>query len=248
MKLCIFIAGVLAPCLAAAPAILAQQPPATGPAQSSPAKPAPDTQKPAQNPPQSSGNPFPEDTATVPVMPNAKTAAQPEPEAGDAAVPVALPAQDFDPARSPDDADTGAASSSSSSSTESSSSVPDMDRLQPKDDEDAKRKGKGKDAPEFHETAANDIDVGNFELQRKNWKGALSRFQSAMVLDPENPEAFWGMAEAARHLGDFASARSYYQKVADYDPDSRHGKDAQKALKEPEIANAQNAAKGQPQK
>jgi Tfp pilus assembly protein PilF len=119
-----------------------------------------------------------------------------------------------------------------------------MDRLQPKDTEDAKRKGKN--GPEFHETAANDIDVGNFELQRKNWKGALSRFQSAMVMDPENPEAFFGMAEAARHLGDFANARSYYLKVVDYDPDSHHGKEAQKALKEPEIANAANAAKGQP--
>ncbi len=62
-----------------------------------------------------------------------------------------------------------------------------------------------------------------------------------MVLNPENPDAFWGMAEAARHLGDFASARSYYQKVFDYDPDSKHGKEARKALKDPEIANAQAA-------
>lgn len=246
MRLCILNCGVLACCLAAGPPILAQQQPAAGPAQSSPAKPAPGTQKPAQSSPQSGGNPFPEDTATVPVMPSTNTAAQPEPSTGDAGSRIPLPSQDSDPSRSPDDPDARAAGASGSSSTESSSNIPDMDRLQPKDNEDTKRKGKDKETPEFHETAANDIDVGKYELQRKNWKGALSRFQSAMVLDPENPEAFWGMAEAARHLGDFANARSYYQKVADYDPDSRHGKEARKALKEPEIANAQNAAKGQP--
>lgn len=176
-------------------------------------------------------------------MPNASTAAQPEAAAGGTAGRVLLPAQDLDPARSPDDADSTPAPEAGS---ESSSSVPGMDRMQPADNEDTKHKGTGKDAPEFHETAANDIDVGNFELQRKNWRGALSRFQSAMVLDPENPDAFFGMAEAARHLGDFADARSYYQRVVDYDPDSRHGKEARKALKDPQVAGAQSAAKSQP--
>ena len=43
-------------------------------------------------------------------------------------------------------------------------------------------------------------------------------------------------------LGNLADARANYEKVALYDPDSRHGKDARKALKEPEIANGKNAA------
>ena len=67
-----------------------------------------------------------------------------------------------------------------------------------------------------------------------------------MVLDPENPDVYWGLAEADRHLGNLADARANYQKVAEYDPDSRHGKEASKALKEPEIANGKNAAPGQP--
>jgi len=230
--------GMLAGCLAAAQSICSQQP---APQQQSPppANPQQPAQAPGQTPP--NNNPFPEDTGNVPVLPNAKTATAPEYSANEGAAHVNVPAGDADPARSPDDANAGMPESSGS---ESSSSVPDIDKMLPTDDEDRKHHGKG-DAPEYHETAANDIDVGNYELDRKNWKGALSRFQSAMVLDPENPDAFFGMAEAARHLGDFASARSYYQRVVDYDPDSKHGKEARKALKDPQIANAQ-AAKAPP--
>jgi hypothetical protein len=43
-------------------------------------------------------------------------------------------------------------------------------------------------------------------------------------------------------LGKLADARGYYQKVAEYDPDSRHGKDSIKMLKQPEIANAKAEA------
>ena len=212
------------------------------PAQS---KPTPAQQSPA--PSSTGGNPFPEDTTTVPVLPSASGGTAPDVPAAGSGAGLAAPAADSDPARSPDEAEAPAPATPGS---ESSSSIPDFNKLQPKDDESTKRKLSQDDASEYHETAGNDIDVGNFELDRHNWKAALSRFQSAMVLNPENPDAFWGMAEAARHLGDFASARSYYQKVYDYDPDSKHGKDARKALKEPEIANAKNtpAAQAQPQK
>ena len=47
-------------------------------------------------------------------------------------------------------------------------------------------------------------------------------------------------------MGNFAEARGYYKKVAEYDPDSRHGKEAIKALKAPEIANAKAAAPAAP--
>ena len=59
-----------------------------------------------------------------------------------------------------------------------------------------------------------------------------------MVLDPENPDVYWGLAEAERHLGQFAEAKANYLKVMEYDPDSRHSKDAKKILKEPEMTNA----------
>ena len=77
-----------------------------------------------------------------------------------------------------------------------------------------------------------------YYLDNKDWKAALSRFQSALVLDPDNPDVYWGLAEAERHLGNFADARANYQKVMDYDPGSRHAKEARKALQDPDFANA----------
>ena len=49
-------------------------------------------------------------------------------------------------------------------------------------------------------------------------------------------------------MGDYANARANYEKVIEYDPDSKHAKDAKKALKEPELANAKSAPVGQAQK
>ena len=101
------------------------------------------------------------------------------------------------------------------------------------------RKEKGQEANATpKEGPKEDENVGSYYLQSKDWKGALSRFESAMVLDPENPDVYWGLAEAERHLGQFAEAKANYLKVMEYDPDSRHSKDAKKILKEPEMTNA----------
>ena len=96
--------------------------------------------------------------------------------------------------------------------------------------------------PEHQETAAEDEKVGEYYLDQKNWKAALSRYESAVVLDPENPEVYWGLGEAQRHLGHLAEARGSYKKLVDYDPDSKHGKEAQKLLNGPELANAAGSA------
>lgn len=238
MSLWIAISCALAGCLSMPPTLQGQQQPAAGSGQSPQNAPADNTKKPQPN-----TNPFPEDTNNVPVLPTAKAGSEPEAAAPDEGR-VSLPARDSDPARSPDEAE---GASSSGSSSESSSDVPGMDNLIPKTDENAKEK---KEAPEFQETPGDDINVGQYYLERKDWRAALSRFQSALVLAPENAEVFWGLAESEHHLGDFADARTYYLKVMEYDPDSRHFKEAQKALKEPEIANAKPSAKtaaGSPQ-
>ena len=115
------------------------------------------------------------------------------------------------------------------------------DLLPPADDETqpGKRNRKGQlIEPEHQETAAEDESVGSYYLDNKDWRAALSRFQSALVLDPDNPDVYWGLAEAERHLGQFADARANYQKVMDYDPGSKHAKEAKKALQDPQIANA----------
>jgi hypothetical protein len=206
-------------------------------AQAAPANPAPAPATPAQ------GNDFPTDTTNVPVMPSKGTAPLPEGTYGgddSSNVPaprVPVPGVDQDPARSPDDVAADADASESSSSD----SRTGLERVLAgaDDDEPQSKHRKGKvDVPEHQETAAEDVQVGGYYLEKKNWKAALSRFESAMVLSPDDPQVYWGLAESERHLGDMAAARGYYQKVAEYDPDSRHGKDALKALKDPEIANA----------
>jgi len=234
---------VLAGCLALGSQGIAQAPAggdAGTPGQAKPAAPKPVA-------PQTGSNPFPEDTNSVPVL-----TAKPDSSTGDGGNGAAfsrtpLPEEDLDPVRSPDDA----VATPSAMDGGSSSSLAGLDRLLPGPDDDEKerdQKGKGTKRklavkePSQKEAASKDIEVGGYYLETKNWKAAESRFESAMVLDPDNPDVFWGLAEAERHLGNFADARTHYQTVLVYDPDSKHGKDARKELKDPEIANAKAVA------
>ncbi len=208
---------------------------AQAPAQ--PQKPA-ETQKPAP-PPQS--NPFPEDTGNVPLMPGGNAPAAPAP--ANASAPATLPQGDADPVRSPDDPP----SDNASEAQGFSSSATGLDNVMPPPDADVgHRKGKNGPAPEHQETAQEDEKVGAYYLDEKNWKAALSRYESAVVLDPENPEVYWGLGEAQRHLGKLGEAKAAYEKLLEYDPDSKHGKEAKKILKSPELASAPTASAKQP--
>jgi hypothetical protein len=204
-----------------------------------------DGQPSAQQPkPQDQGNPFPTDTNNVPVMPSHTAPDEPDNVPADTeGVRFSLPGHDADPVASPDDTSAGAGEQ------ESSSDVKALDSILPppgSDDETGKKGRKRSNVLEGppKESSKEDISVGNYYLDNKNWKGALSRFQSALVLAPDEPDVYWGLAECERHLGDFAAAKANYLKVIEYDPDSKHAKEAKKALKEPEIANAK-AAEGQ---
>jgi hypothetical protein len=196
-------------------------------------------QAPAQTQPPADANPFPGDTKNVPVMPTTITPDVPAASPDEAVDKMAAPFEDLDPVKSPDTADGG---TDIVQGRESSSDIKSMDSLLPTPgDDEPTGKGKHKNdalAGPPKETSKEDISVGNYYLDNKNWKAALSRFQSAMVLAPDEPEIYWGLAEANRYLGNFAEAKANYQKVVDYDPDSKHGKEAKKALKEPELANA----------
>ncbi len=228
-------AVVLAVYLTASGPVRAQSTPAQNPPANSQQNPPP----PAQN----GSNPFPGDTTSVPVMPSKGAAPLPEGTyGGDDSVRLPLPSDNTDPVRSPDDV---AAPADSGASDTWSSSQSGLQKILPSDNDDQPQGKKRKLAdqePEHQETSKEDIQVGGYYLESKNWKAALSRFESAMVLSPDEPEVYWGLAESDRHLGKFAEARTYYQKVLDYDPDGPHGKGARKALKDPEIANAKAAA------
>jgi tetratricopeptide (TPR) repeat protein len=198
----------------------------------------------AQKPAQADPNAFPENTDSVPLMPDKSTVDLPPGTFGDAdASSIPLPSGDADPVRSPDD---GKAESATGESSSNSGSLDDLLKEDDQPQPGGHRRMKvDKPEPVHTETAAEDLTVGKYYLDQKNWKAALSRLQSAMVLDPENPEVYWALAEADRHLGKFAEARANYEKVEEYDPDSKHAKEAAKALKDPEIANAKATPAGQ---
>jgi hypothetical protein len=210
----------------------------------------PQQQQPAQKPP-AEANPFPDDTTSVPVVPTTEQPASTPAAApdGSSAGLTNLLGNDSDPVHSPDDpvgGDTGSDGFSSSLTGGSDVNIPDETK--------PTKRRRGEEPQPLQrttaETAKQDESVGEFELSRKNFKAALSRFQSALVNDPDNPDVYWGLAEAQRGLGDFAGAKANYQKVVDYeDPESKHSKQAKKLLKSPELANAPAVSQnqGQPQ-
>lgn len=238
------IALVAGCCWMASLGARAQSAPPATPDNSQQNKPAPadkqqaNPQKPAGN----QANPFPEDTTTVPVVPTNGEPAAPPPDEDTAGAAARLPGQDSDPVRSPDDVEPD----SSASDSGFSSSLTGVDELKPPPDEKKTGKHAETEEPVHQETAAEDVNVGGYYLERKNWKAALSRFEAALVLAPDNPDVFWGIAEAERELGDFAKAKANYEKVMEYDPDSKHGKEAKKLLKDPEIAKAPAQAPNPP--
>ena len=155
---------------------------------------------------------------------------------------AAAPAVDKDPVRSPQDEAPGGSDSNSGFSSSQSG----LDNItNPPPDEPGRKGKKGDDSvlDTFpRETPKEDVNVGNYYMDNKDWRGALSRFESALVLAPDDPDVYWGLAECERHLGQFAEARANYLKVTEYDPGSHHAKEAQKALRDPEIANAKPAS------
>jgi hypothetical protein len=263
MRRIVYIVLVLAGCLAAAPHLLAQAP-AAGDTKGQ-SKPAGESQKPQSNSsqpgaaPQSSANPFPADTSTVPVMPSKIPPPLPqgtyrgeerEMERVPDSSPVPLRGEDVDPVRSPDDpAPEARSGSDADSSANSSSSLNGLEGLLPKPEDD--QPGKKKKLlvlkePTHQEASSKDIEVGDYYLDRKNWKAALSRFESALILDPENPEVYWGLAEAEHHLGYYAHAKAHYLQLLEYDPDGPHGRQARRELKDPALEKAQNGQPGPP--
>jgi len=79
---------------------------------------------------------------------------------------------------------------------------------------------------------AQDVKVGGFYLSNHDYKGAYDRFKEATRVDPENPDAVFGLAEAARGLKLSAEAADNYRIYLDAVPDGPKAKAARKALAE----------------
>lgn len=80
--------------------------------------------------------------------------------------------------------------------------------------------------------AADDVHVGQFYLNREDYKGAYARFKEATLADPENPEAVFYLAEAARRMNHRDEAVTNYQLYLAALPDGPKAKEAHKALRD----------------
>jgi tetratricopeptide (TPR) repeat protein len=80
--------------------------------------------------------------------------------------------------------------------------------------------------------AADDVHVGQFYLNREDYKGAYARFKEATLADPENPDAIFYLAEAARRMNHRDEAAQNYQLYLTALPDGPKSKEARKALRD----------------
>jgi hypothetical protein len=224
------------------------QAPDTQPGQAKPSDAKPSETKPSETKPGgakpdgSSDNPFPGETSDAPIIPvDPGTTSGSGSDSGSTRNGSASDADprrgadpDGDPMRSPDPA-------GNTTDDRFASSRSGLRQIPAEDDNDG-RPGKSSRNKTRQQVIKEDLDVGRYYLDRKNWKGAQARFASAFSLDGENPDAVWGLAEAERHLELFKDAADHYKLFLSYDPDGPHSKPARKALEEIELARPAVAA------
>jgi tetratricopeptide (TPR) repeat protein len=99
-------------------------------------------------------------------------------------------------------------------------------------DPDAKRKALPKVSDPVHnpKMSAEDVAIGKMYFQSENYRGAYIRYKEALSLDPENPDAAFGVAETARKLNQTKEAIENYRLCLDLDPDGPRAKASRKAL------------------
>jgi tetratricopeptide (TPR) repeat protein len=185
-------------------------------------------------PKSSSDNPFPGEDPNAPVIPvpgGGSGADSSSAGSGDGSGGVSRRGDDpdGDPVRSPDSHAHMATGDGFSSSRRGLNDLPAEDDGKAKPGQSARVKTR-------EQTVKEDIDVGNFYIDKRNWKAAQARFTSAFSLDSENPDAVFGLAETERHLQLYKEAAGHYKLFLSYDPDGPHSKAARKGLEEAESA------------
>jgi tetratricopeptide (TPR) repeat protein len=78
--------------------------------------------------------------------------------------------------------------------------------------------------------ANNDVEVGDYYFKMKNYKGALARYQDALVYKDNNAIANFRMAQCYEKLNQPHEAVSHYREYLKILPNGQYSKDARKAL------------------
>lgn len=85
---------------------------------------------------------------------------------------------------------------------------------------------------EYNPTEArHDYEVGHFYRIQGDYPGALSRFQSALLHDPQVTEAMYEAGETEIKLHQLHSARSYFGQYLAADPHGKHAHHVRSLLK-----------------
>lgn len=124
------------------------------------------------------------------------------------------------------------ANSSANSSSGSSSSHVDLNRLDAPAGSAARISNGEGGYIHDPQLAAKDQKIGNFYLSTHAYKGAYDRFLEATRVAPEDGNAVFGLAEAARGLHKDKEAITNYSIYLEAFPDGKRAKDAEKALAE----------------
>ncbi len=90
------------------------------------------------------------------------------------------------------------------------------------------------DVQEFHPwnpyKANKDIQVGDFYFKRKNYKGALDRYQEALYYKQNDAVATFRLGECEEKLGHKAEAKKYFEEYLKILPEGPLAKDAHAQL------------------
>ena len=79
-------------------------------------------------------------------------------------------------------------------------------------------------------TAVQDVEVADFYYEKKNYRAALGRYESALQSKPGDPAIFLRLGKTAEKLGDNERAKREYQSSIDAGPDSPSAKESKDAL------------------
>ena len=98
--------------------------------------------------------------------------------------------------------------------------------------------------------AAKSVEIGNFYLHKKDYRGALSRFEEAVHTNSDYAPAYLGMGKVYEKMGLNRKALKAYEKYLDElpsDEDAARAKDVHKsiALLKREIGKSKNTPKAQ---
>ena len=120
------------------------------------------------------------------------------------------------------------------SDIESSSNDTRIDTSPPPNDATTHPDSSVDDVLEFHpydpHKAMKDIEVGDFYFNQKNYMGAASRYQEALVYKPKDADATLKLARALEKLKKYDDARDNYEAYLKIIHDGKDADEARKAL------------------